>query len=75
MIARISCGLDQFIYDRLRCREIRIAHTKVDDILAAPPGLHLVLGDDGKNVGWKFFNQWESIVHNSFGRVKLTLQG
>jgi len=36
-----------------RGREVRVPHSQVNDVVSFPPGLHLQVIDDGKDVGRK----------------------
>src|SRR5262249_48785225 len=53
VIAGVLGRLTELVDDRLRWRIIRIAHTKINDILTSSPRLHLQLINDGKYIGWQ----------------------
>ena len=53
MIARIPCGLADLVDHVWRRRQIGIAHSEVDDVVAGAPTGSGQLGDLGKDIGWQ----------------------
>src|SRR5688572_7474584 len=62
MISRIARGLDQFIDNRIGRGQVWIAHAQIDDVFAAMARFHFQMVDDGKYIGWKFFDKWKSVI-------------
>jgi hypothetical protein len=66
-------GLDELFHDVGRSGEVGVAHSQVDDIVSPPPGLHLQVIDDGKNVGRqpsdtvKFFHSLKPQTRKNMG--------
>ncbi len=56
-------GLTELVDDELRGRLIRVAHAKVNDVLAPLTGLQLEIRDDVEDIGREATNPLEIAIH------------
>ena len=54
----------EFINNMLRCSNVRISHSKVNNILPGMSGIHLYLVNDCKNIRWQPIKSCK-LFHNS----------
>src|SRR5207247_1408773 len=69
VVARVLRRLDQLLHDRLRRRDVRVAHAEVDDILPGAAGSRLEVVDHGEDIGGKAPNASELHAHESKARA------
>ena len=72
MSARVAGSLDQLFHDMRRSRLIRVAHTKVDDVLAGSSGSGLHRVDFCEHVWRKTLDAMKFVLHSSYIRLTMT---
>lgn len=65
MRVRAACHFYEFLNDVLWCGSIRVAHTKIDNILSLRTSLGFEVIDDVEDVRRKSSDPWKVFVHES----------